>query len=600
MKQKTFRRIANSVLLLLLSVSSLSVSAQEITDPISYIDGMISGNGFDYYKGTIFPISPLTNRTTYTTPYDGQNVGTQIHFISDYQSLESALELNLNSSFDVGLVSGSVKSYFYNKVNFEKNTLYLLVKNVIYNHWDRLNAPELNATAKNLLTTPSGVENFGRSYGNTFVWGILAGGAYYGLITISTRSESEKLEINNELSGNVSGMVSVDIKQKFYRISTRKGVEIKMEEKIIGGTGLGYLLPTNNTALDKMIEKADKLAEQVKTSPVPFLAQVQPYTVFPEYSNVGKDLPVERQIALLNLNYDYLDYINLRKKLDYIIKNPEFFRFMPNDRNNKVNEFNSKIREIEANILKIKNTRELVADLSKTFPPVYPESAKQFGSRIMLPESYMAMVRYLEETKTSKLDINPLSKRTSGDAEMHGHSPSITLRANLIKIPQNLSTSVNIDAYCQIREDRADWTTFEDRKSSVWINEGTDFAKGLVINSISPSQGQLNARGPENQRQWLPFQSNNTGLISSAECLTDSEGNETGKIGCKNITFNPVKIIYTHREDAENRAINYSRASEQPIQIFIPRLKSNLIMIKPVKENMNIKKTRILPNIKMN
>lgn len=598
MKPKIFRRIADRLLLILLSVSGMTLSAQEITDPISYIDGMIIGNGFDYYKGTIFPISPLVNRTTYTTPYDGQNAGTQIHFISDYQSLESALELNLNSSFDVGLVSGSVKSYFYNKVNFEKNTLYLLVKNVIYNHWDRLNAPELNTTAKGLLTTPNGVDNFGRSYGNTFVWGILAGGAYYGLITISTRSESEKLEINNELSGNVSGMVTVDIKQKFYKVSARKGVEIKTEEKIIGGTGLGYLLPTNNTALDKMIEKANKLAEQVQTSPVPFLAQVQPYTVFPEYSNVGKNLPIERQLALLNLNYDYLDYINLRKKLDYIIKNPEFFRFMPNDRNNKVNEFNTKIREIEANILKIKFTRELVADLTKPFPPVYPEAAKVFGSRIMLPESYMAMVRYLEETKTGKFDINPLTKRTSGDAEMHGHSPTIIVKANLNKIPLNLSTSVNIDAYCQIREDRSDWTTFEDRKTSVWITEGTDFAKGLVVNSVAPSQGQLNARGPENQRQWMIFQSNNTGLINSAECLTDTDGNETGKIGCKNITFNPVNIVYTHREDAENRPINYSRASEQPIQIFIPRMKSNLIMMKPVKENINIRKVKIMPIIK--
>lgn len=593
MKTNMFRHIAGKLSLLLL-FPCLQLRAQEITDPISYMQGMIIGNGFDYYKGTIYPVSPLVSRTTYASPYSGQNSGTQVHFITDYQSLETALELNLNSSFDVGLVSGSVKSYFYNKVNFEKNTIYLLVKNVVHNHWDYLDNPQLNTAAKNLLSTPNGIYDFGRSYGNTFVFGILSGGAYYGLITIVTRSESEKLEINNELSGNVSGVASMDVKQKFYRLSARKGLEIKAEDKIIGGTGLGYLLGADSSALQKMMDKADKLAQQVQSAPVPLYAQVSPYTIFPEFSSVGKDLPAERQLALLNLNYNYLGYINLKKKLEYIINNPEYFRFMPNDRSGKINELSFKIRDIDANLLKIRNARELVSDLTKPFPPAYPETPEVFGSRIMLPESYIAMVRNLQETKTGSIDIFPLSKRTKGDAEMHGHSPFITIRVSLIKVPQNFSTSVNISAYCQMREDRSDWTTFEGNITSVWVREGTDFAKGLFVKTVTPAQGLLNAQAPENQQGSKDFNSNNTGLIKSAGCITDVNGNETGNIGCKPVTFNPVTIVYEHLEDAENRPVNYAKASDLPIRLFIQRANPNLLKVKPAKVNL------LKPAIKMN
>ncbi len=593
MKPLYTRRIIVRLLILLFSVLGLSISAQEITDPIDYINGMVLGNGFDYHKSAIYPRSPLVSKSPIRSPYSGQNAPTRIIWITDYQSLEKELEINFNSSIDVGFASASVKAYFYNKVHFEKNTIYLLVKSEILNTYEYVNETQLNAEAKNLLSTANGFDDFGRSYGNTFVFGIQSGGAYYGLITIVTTTEDERTNIEAQIKASYT-LGTTNLDTKFQELTSNNRMELRMEDRTIGGTNLGY--PPKSVT--EMFDKANKLANQVSVSPVPMKAIVVPYTVFPEYSSAGEGLGIDRQLALLQLNYNYLDYINLKKKLDYIIQNPEFFRFKPNDKINKVNEFTTKIRDIEANLLKIRNARALVSDLSKPFPPPYPEAPNLFASKIMLPESYLATVRKLDETKPiGNQSINPLSKRTRGDDEMGGHSPYITLRATLLPSPQKLSTVVNINIYCQIRESVSDWTTFEDNKTVQWVREGFEFPKGLVIKSLSPWQGQLNAQAPEDQRDPQNFEPNVPGLIKSAMCLTDAAGGgETNKIGCKDVVFNPVTIAYDHREDAENRPVYYTRASELKIQIFKPRFIPNLKQIKTI----DINKLKLKSVIKLN
>lgn len=578
-----------SMLLVFMLAGVCLQGQQQVSDPIDYVQGMLIGKGYNYYLGEISPKSPLVSSAYKTQPYDGQFAIPTAKVITNYEELENELEVNANASINALVASASIKASIYNKVHFEKNTFYLLLKTEILNSYDYLSEdPVLNAEALKVLKSPSALSNFTKIYGNTFVFGLGSGGAYYGLIRVESTNQQNLLEAESAIKAQ-SILSNAEINMKLKEFAQSKKVSFTCEERITGGIGLGA--PSQN--LDDMVGKVRILANQVRQHPVAIKAQVCPYAVFLEYLDVSSAFGVDRELALLALNYNYLDYLNLKKSLSNVVETPVFYRFKPNDQTPKVKELQNRIRDIDANLIKIFAERAAIADVSKPLTPSKVEAPQSFASKIMLPNLYEAPVRQLSTVFTPvQNEIYPLTRHTMGDTEMDGHQPNITLTVDIVLKPGNLPTSASMIYNCKMKEAKSDWTTFEDTITRLFLKKDFDFPSGLILKKIDPMKGAIHAQAGNDDHEFTLYKSG-SGLIKSAGCRSDTPGNEVNELGCKNIVFAPVTVTYQHLEDAKNLQVVYTPASDAPVKVLIHKAPKpeNLIRmkmdIKTLKLNLN-------------
>lgn len=558
--------------------------SQGVSDPFDFIPGMAVGKGFDFYQAKSMLKSALNSTQFIRSPYNGQTSNAEIKFIYDYSSLDDAFELNSDVSCNFLVASASAKFYFYDKVHFERNSLYFLIKSEITNSWDQLKEdPKFNNEALSILKTANGLYDFERIYGNTFVYGIQSGAAYYGLLTIEASNKENYEKIKTEFQGRVL-VVSTSIGTTLENYSKEKKINMSLEEKVTGGVGLG--VPSKN--INEMFAKAKLLASQASTNPVPLKAMVGWYDeAGVEYKQ--QEIGLERELALMRLNYDYMDYLNLRKTFNYITQHPEYYRFKPNDQATKVNELKNRIKDINDNLKKLDYARKDLADLSKPISPSKIESPQAFASKILVPVIYEAPV------SPSQLNVNftpsaeklyPLMHLTAGDDEMGGHSPTIDLYARIDLLPKDLPTKANLTFFCKMKESQSDWTTFEDSVTQQkLLQKDIDFPGGLIIKKIDPGYGKLHAQAGEDDHAFHTY--NGSGLLKNALCQSDTpDGGEAFYIGCSKITFAPVAVSYQHVEDAKKLPITYKPASDLPVPVFIHKVEPQKVF-KMKQHNLN-------------
>jgi hypothetical protein len=102
-----------------------------------------------------------------------------------------------------------------------------------------------------------------------------------------------------------------------------------------------------------------------------------------------------------------------------------------------------------------------------------------------------------------------------------------------------------------MEEGRKDWTTFTGNFAQVVFDTaGDEDLRNCKydLSKIGPLKGRLVAQGGKDNHDPTPY--GGTGLIQSAECVSDTPGNDAGKLGCRKIQFAPVQLLFTHAEDA--------------------------------------------------
>ncbi len=70
--------------------------------------------------------------------------------------------------------------------------------------------------------------------------------------------------------------------------------------------------------------------------------------------------------------------------------------------------------------------------------------------------------------------------------------------------------------------------------------------EGCVIHSVTPSSGRIEDHFNDSH-DWEKL--NGVGLISSANCRQDTRGDDEGKVGCKEIRFQPIEVTYRPIEE---------------------------------------------------
>lgn len=171
------------------------------------------------------------------------------------------------------------------------------------------------------------------------------------------------------------------------------------------------------------------------------------------------------------------------------------------------------------------------------------------------------------------LHVFPLFHHVKGDDDLSGKDAEIDLQAILhrpVVKRGGQAKGLRLDLNVKIADFKDTGTAFEGNQS-FWINDrwlrgGTtadlrdcldrvfeDCVKAFKEGAHSAAQLKRQCTNASrwnvtdfikvdsgiNNRKWTQYEKKGAGLLQSAECLSDANGNDAGKIGCRNITFRP-------------------------------------------------------------
>ncbi len=122
---------------------------------------------------------------------------------------------------------------------------------------------------------------------------------------------------------------------------------------------------------------------------------------------------------------------------------------------------------------------------------------------------------------------------------MKGHNPAIAIDAQVQRQQQSAVVSGSVT----MTEDRADWTTFRGNFSRA-IFIGNLESPECAIVGVQFARGSVRANGGNDNHRWTRYFG--SGIIDSATCLSDTGGDDAGKLGCK-INFGTATVLLTAR-----------------------------------------------------
>ncbi len=137
--------------------------------------------------------------------------------------------------------------------------------------------------------------------------------------------------------------------------------------------------------------------------------------------------------------------------------------------------------------------------------------------------------------------------RLPGDTDMAGHNTRIDITANVRREQSILIISGTVT----MTEDQEDWSTFRSAYEKV-ISIAHLRAPGCLYHGVD-LRGELRANGGDNNHMWTRYEG--TDIIRAAQCLSDTRGDDAGKLGCR-IFFRPIRLQALSPEEAQIRLRN--------------------------------------------
>ncbi len=116
---------------------------------------------------------------------------------------------------------------------------------------------------------------------------------------------------------------------------------------------------------------------------------------------------------------------------------------------------------------------------------------------------------------------------------MAGHNTRIDITAHVRREQSTLIISGTVT----MTEDQEDWTSFRSAYEKV-ISIAHLQAPGCLYHNVD-LRGELRANGGGDNHIWTRYEG--TDVIRSVECLSDTRGDDAGKVGCR-IFFRPIRL----------------------------------------------------------
>ncbi len=279
--------------------------------------------GMDFGVGIDTPSADARNACVLGDPSDihdaaGDTVTFEMTEVTSIEDIQSALGISASASAGVGLFSASAKMNYTESCHFHSSSVFLMVSINVLQAFTSIKAPTIDPTAAALLSQGD-TSNFQDQFGEMFVRGLVTGGQFFGVIEVSTSSQTDQESLSVSLSGsyglfNASGSVS----QSFNKAIENRSVKVSC---FIQG-GQTSPIPTS---VEDMVAAARAWPGTLAGKGVPYSALLDSYSILalpnpPNYIDLQHQKDVLQECATLR-NQDWF----LMNEIDFITTHPSEF-----------------------------------------------------------------------------------------------------------------------------------------------------------------------------------------------------------------------------------------------------------------------------------
>jgi hypothetical protein len=292
---------------------------------IPYQNGMNLGLGYNSLKSSGLVSSALDNVNLLRSVVQskGQKVSFSVEMLSNSLSLTEQLGVSASASISGLAGSGSAKMSLIKSLKQNSYSVYVLVKVHVQNEQILLDLTQIKMSDKAQLLYATDAHDFFDQYGTHFIYGIISGGEFYGILEIESKSAEEYRSIKAELSGKgMIGVINASASTSFEEALNKLTSSYKIKATVIRDGGEGALQPISPDSLIK--EAVNFPASVLNDKAVPFSVLVIPYTEIP-HPDVDEVPIAERQDCLNKIARIYERFMRIKNDLQYALDNPELF-----------------------------------------------------------------------------------------------------------------------------------------------------------------------------------------------------------------------------------------------------------------------------------
>ena len=522
----------NTVIPMLLAGVVFLASAPVHAEYVAYLPGLVLGKGYDTVTGMIK--EDCVSMTTDQVPGPGATVA-QTYTLTEISSnadLLSITNVDASASADVGLFSASAEMSLLSQNQISNYNANLLAQVSVERGWQFGRNVALKATSQGLVEhNPDG---FLRQCGNRYVAGVLYGGEFYGLVMVETTSQKDRKQVSTSFSASY-GPFSGDGTFSQDTLTNLNTHEITVKG-YMSGAGGGALPLTLDSMRARM---AGFPGEIIETGGTPIQVMLLEYPV----GTYGATPPALYQLATLRW-----EYVSAKREVDYVLEQPGQFYLTLNTWRTFLQRLQSDAqRAVQAVDLAISTCKQ---DVAGCRVPAGIRTPDQL--RADLPPRYVAQCGEVSlDFSRFVTEVYPLGVHCGGDKEMDGNNPRISINSEIERAEAGHQIDVEIKVEMVENEsNKRKRTCFRDTRSQTFMNL-TETYPGCYLSEpskVTPRTGSLTANGGRDNYKWKDYRTG-VGLVKNAECRSDTDGRDDGKLGCREIEFRNAIATLSHEEE---------------------------------------------------
>lgn len=320
--------------IVLVSLSLAMLGAPALADddplfrsvPIASTAGFELGRGYDILTGT--PRADCIERET-IEPHNNLGADSIVFHstkIENSSELDRSLGLTASASINYGSFGGGASASFSNSLSIDSYSLHYLVDASVSSKGASIRDARLKEKYVKLIQSGNrdALARFRTICGDGFIAEFIVGGGFQSLITIHTKSKSEKESLAASMNASFSvASGSASFSSAISNASETNQVAIRSFQK--GGGGVIPLSP------EGIAKKIETLPDAVAEAPSPIEAVVFSYILLLDDPTLPLIDLSEREVALSYLSELSATARDQQADAEYILENPSEFYSSPQD-----------------------------------------------------------------------------------------------------------------------------------------------------------------------------------------------------------------------------------------------------------------------------
>ena len=499
--------------------------AEPILQP--YMHGMALGNGVDLASSENKQSCVAFQTTSSNPPGAIRSANWYWDLAESNASIMEMTGVNAGASVSRGLARASVETSLLMENQLSSYDVNVLSLVEVELRWDYATQVQLKPEFQKMMMERP--DQFIEQCGNYYVSGVLHGGSFYNLITMSTTSRLDRDKVAVKVGGGYGPFAaSAKVSQETLNTLAQRRATIKGYSTGSGGAGI----PLD---INAMQSRVTKFPTEVLSSGGT-LTQV----VLEEYPR----LPAAMDPKISRMALARWAYASIRREIDFIEKKPEQFYMDRQSWMPRIAQLKSEAKTAQDSL-----DEALAACRQDLKTCAEPKGLRDPALvRADLPPRYEGVcgTRTFDMRNHLTTAVHPLTTRCGGDMDLQGETCAIAIDSRFVP----LSGGKQVDQYTKVemRESRKNGTCFRREQTRTLIYRMEDLFPGCYMDARNAPNGHLSARAAKGDLKWNVYEGN--GIIKSAECLAYARKRDFGKVGCKTITFlDTIPITLLHDED---------------------------------------------------